>query len=58
MMFRVTELKGSILIFRLLSFYLTLYRDSKMAAAAILNILVVINWLTELLKIMVVGGGG
>ena len=29
-----------------------------MAAAAILNILVVINWLTELLKIMVWGGGG
>ena len=43
------------MIFRLLSFYLTLYRDSKMAAAAILNILVVINWLTELLKIMVGG---
>ena len=29
-----------------------------MAAAAILNILVVINWLTELLKIKVGGGGG
>ena len=29
-----------------------------MAAAANLNILVVINWLTELLKIMVGGGGG
>ena len=29
-----------------------------MAAAAILNILEVINWLTELLKITVGGGGG